>query len=413
METLSLIEHSLVPIVDTRSKGEMAILNEHAALLGKLEKRLPARTFSWGHRSIKFACFCGVISLGSLTLEILPKIYGKEKEVGASRQALVRMLIQARRLPRLKGGSAAIGLQKHTLLDVFILHFCDQLHAELMQGMIRLYAEKKENLNVLRGRLKTELQFKYNLAHRERLYCQHDELSSDNRHNQILKAVLKLMQKVTTGVAAHKKLTELLMRFADISDVGVEIQLFNNLQFDRSTSRYREILNQCRWFVQGLHPDVVAGQNSCLSVLFNMNRLFEAYVAKKMRQIAWKAGTQMREQAPQKYMASRSDREKQLFLMKPDMVFLEPGNVPIAIADAKWKLLDENDKKLGISQGDLYQMNAYATRYKVDRLALVYPCQRRLTKPVKLHLQGTTTTLSIIPIDVTVKGVLPLSFLDL
>ncbi len=322
------------------------------------------------------------------------------------------MLVQAKRLPRFRGGSAAIGLQKYTLLDIFILHFCDQLHAELMQGMIRLYVEKKENLNVLRGRLKTELQFKYNFAHRERLYCQYDELSNDNLHNRIIKSVLKSMQKVTFGVEARKRLTELLMRFADIGYIPVDIHLFENLQFDRSTSRYKAIFKQCRWFVQGLHPDVVAGQNTCLSVLFDMNRLFEAYVAKKMRHIAWTAGIQMWEQGPQKYLAQRVDNDGKLFLMKPDMVFLGPENHPIAIADAKWKLLDEKEKRLGISQVDLYQMNAYATRYKVDKLALIYPYQQRLTKTVKFRLQETTTTITIIPIDVTIKGEVPISFLD-
>jgi 5-methylcytosine-specific restriction enzyme subunit McrC len=412
METLSLIEHSLGPIVETRLKGEMALSNEDAALLGKLENRLPARTFSWGHRSVKFAHFCGVISLGNLTLEILPKIYGKEKEAGACRQALVRMLVEAKRLPRLKGGRAAIGLQKHTLLDLFILHFCDQLHGELMQGMIRFYVEKEENLNVLRGRLKTELQFKHNLAHRERLYCQYDELSCDNLHNRIIKSVLKLMKGVAAGVEARKGLTELLMRFAGIGDILVDLQLFEKLLFDRSTSRYKAIFTQCRWFVQGLHPDVVAGQNRCISVLFDMNRLFEAYVAKKMRPIARKTGMQMREQGPQRHMARRADTEEQLFLMKPDMVFMGPENIPVAIADAKWKLLDEKEKRLGISQADLYQMNAYATRYKVDKLALIYPYQQRLTKTVTFRLQETPITITIIPIDVTIKGEVPISFLD-
>jgi len=45
---------------------------------------------------------------------------------------------------------------EHSLLDVFILHFCDQLHNELMQGMIKRYVEKTQNLNVIRSRLKTE-----------------------------------------------------------------------------------------------------------------------------------------------------------------------------------------------------------------------------------------------------------------
>jgi len=40
------------------------------------------------------------------------------------------------------------------------------------------------------------------------------------------------------------------------------------------------------------------------------SRLFESHVAGKMRQIAWKAGLQMREDGATKYMACRVDNKK-------------------------------------------------------------------------------------------------------
>jgi 5-methylcytosine-specific restriction enzyme subunit McrC len=401
MEAITLIEHEVLPIVQQRTRGQKALTVEQAAALGKLEKQFPPKTFTWAHRSIKFAHYCGVISLGNLSLEIVPKIYGKETEPGACRKALIKMLIKARRLKAQRGGTANIALQKHALLDVFILHFCEQLHAELMQGMIRNYIERKENLNVLRGRLRVEEQFKHNLAHKERLFCQYEELSADNSHNQVIKYVLRLMLKVSTGVPARKRLTELLMRFDVISNVKADIQMIDNLAFNRSTCRYEPIFKQCRWFLQGLHPDVLVGHDSCLTLLFDMNKLFESYVANILRKLAWTEGLRLREQGPQKYMVLRDDRNEQLFLMKPDMVFLDTNNRFTAIADAKWKMLDDREKKLGISQADLYQMAGYAMRYGVDRLALIYPKQQWLQNPVDLQLQSTSSTLRVVPVDVT------------
>lgn len=369
-------------------------------VLERLEKLLPARTFSWGARSVKFAHYCGVISLGNLTLEILPKIYGKEQEPGACRKALVMMLQKARVIKPAKGGTAQIALQKHVLLEIFILHFCDLLHAELMQGMIRHYVTKEESLPVLRGRLRIEKQLKQNLAHRERLFCRYDELSADNTHNRIIKYVLHLLLRLSTGVIVRKQLTELLIQFDDISDVLVDVAVLDRLQFDRVTNRYEPIFTQCRWFLQGLHPDVTVGDAACLTLLFDMNRLFEAYVAASFRKLAWQNGFHMREQGPRKYMMLQNDRNEQLFLMKPDMVFLGSNKQPAAIADAKWKMLDEREKKLGVSQADLYQMVGYATRYRVDKLALIYPKQQWLREPIELQVQGTTASLVIIPIDI-------------
>ncbi len=64
-----------------------------------------------------------------------------------------------------------------------------------------------------------ERQFKYNLAHEQRLFCQYDEMSADNPHNQVIKRVLRLMMTAPAGLPARKKLSELLMRFDPILDV--------------------------------------------------------------------------------------------------------------------------------------------------------------------------------------------------
>lgn len=400
MESLTLIEHESLPIVLKRSRGQRALTLEHASALQKMEILLPPKTFTWGHNLIKFASYCEVITLGNLTLEVLPKIYGHETEPGACRKALIKMLVIARKLKAQKGGTANIALQKYSLLDVFILHFCDQLHAELMQGMIRNYIERKENIAVLRGRLLVEQQFKHNLVHKERLFCQYDELCADNPHNQVIKYVLRLLLKISTGIAARKRLSELLMRFDAIRDVEVDLLMIDGLTFNRSSCRYEPIFNQCRWFIQGLHPDVLAGHDSCITLLFDMNRLFESYVANLFRKLAWIKEMRLREQGPQKYMVWRNDLNKQLFLMKPDMVFLDSEANILAIADAKWKMLDDREKKLGISQSDLYQMSGYAARYRINRLALVYPKQKWLQHSCDLQLQGTTAKLRVIPIDI-------------
>ena len=315
------------------------------------------------------------------------------------------MLSKARRLKLHRAGTAAIALQKHSLLDVFILNFCDQLHAEMTQGMIRTYIERNENLNVLRGRLRIEQQFKQNLAHRERLFCQYDELSEDNVHNQILKYVLKILLKMAIGNRIRFQVTELLMRFDPISDIAADPTLVDSLRFDRSTTRYEPIFGQCKWFLKGMHPDVLADKEKepCVSLLFDMNRLFEAYVSAELRKEAWSKGLRVREQSPRAYFAERKDTGESVFMMKPD-ISINKNDQVVAIADAKWKLLNDAEKKLGISQADLYQMGSYATRYRVRQLSLFYPKQKKMTTRVQLALKGSGATLNIVPLDVTASS---------
>ena len=170
-EVLTVVEHEAIPVVHSRTSEQKELGQKHAALLEKLEKKLPAKAWYWGNKEIKFASHCGVISLGDLSIEILPKIYGVEAEDrGSSRNALIRMLSKARRLKLHEVGPAGISPQKRNLLDIFILHFCERLRIQLTRGMIRKYIKREKNLNVLRGKLRIDQQLRLNLIHQERLF---------------------------------------------------------------------------------------------------------------------------------------------------------------------------------------------------------------------------------------------------
>ena len=60
------------------------------------------------------------------------------------------------------------------------------------------------------------------------------------------------------------------------------------------------------------------------------------------------------------------------FQLRPDIA-IQSGDETVVILDAKWKRLDLGEPNSGVSSGHAYQMNAYASRYRCKRLALVYP----------------------------------------
>ena len=61
------------------------------------------------------------------------------------------------------------------------------------------------------------------------------------------------------------------------------------------------------------------------------------------------------------------------FALRPDLL-LEIGSRSV-IADTKYKIVytDDKDPKKGISQSDLYQMLAYAVRFKIEEIILFFP----------------------------------------
>jgi 5-methylcytosine-specific restriction enzyme subunit McrC len=386
-EILPVIEHSSLPIIAERTIAQYALGIHHARLLEKLAPNLPAGTFSWGHQSVRFAQFCGVIQLDDLTLEILPKIHGKEERPESCRTALVQMLYSARIMRTHKGAKAGINTQQLSLLDIFIQHFCHDLHTQILQGKLRNYIEQEGNLSVMRGRLVIPQHVRHNLVHKERLYCRFDEFSEDMLLNQILRFTLRLLLPWTRSGKTKKQLTELLMHFNGISDAPITLQSFKLLKNDRITQRFQPVLEQCRLFIAAVKPDVLAGSMPLFSLLFDMNRLFEAWVAEKLKPWAHQQGWHLRTQGPRKYLAIR-DGDSPQFQLRPDITLVDDNGVPQLIADTKWKLLNETDRKLGVSSSDMYQLYAYAGRYECPRLQLIYPTQAGLLQQYDFTLQG-------------------------
>tara|TARA_R110001583_G_scaffold152821_3_gene304659 strand:- start:172 stop:552 length:381 start_codon:yes stop_codon:yes gene_type:complete len=95
------------------------------------------------------------------------------------------------------------------------------------------------------------------------------------------------------------------------------------------------------------------------------------------------------------------DIDKPVFQMKPDIALLDQGHRVVVIADAKWKLLDPQDAKLGVSQADLYQIQGYANRYGVKNVLLIYPAHSGLRPVYEMTLQGLhQSTLRVVAVDV-------------
>ena len=204
------------------------------------------------------------------------------------------------------------------------------------------------------------------------------------------------------SVFTKKRVDELVVRFNAVSDVVISRQTTYPV-LDRTSTRYKNILDQCKLFIQEYNPDVVAGRGRAFAFLFNMNQLFESWIVAKLRPIAREQGIALRSQGPIKNFGSWQEfgGEKEVFQMKPDISLLEENDNVSSIADAKWKILDQDEYKMNISQSDLYQMQSYANRYNVSSLKLFYPKQNAFTKIKKMKILGShNSALEIIPIDI-------------
>ncbi len=247
-EILHCIEHEQLRIVDSRrpSKKEISLAQKKQIERLVTNENIPKNAVSISGDTMKWAQFCGVVQLDDLTIEILPKIYGIEVEdTKRCRNALFSMLQVAKKLKLHRSVWADIENFANSILDVFIIHFCEELKIELAKGIIRKYENREENLSVIKGRLLIEQQLKRNRFRQERMFCSYDELHEDTAANHILKFTLRLLYVSAHSARATRLVNELLTNFASVSDVTIT----QDTKFpflDRSERRYESLMSQCK-----------------------------------------------------------------------------------------------------------------------------------------------------------------------
>ena len=364
MRRLTVREREAVSI------GSGGDISEHEAEgIAKLAGHLPAGALVWGHRTLKFGPFCGVLQTEQLAIEALPKIDHGSDSSEDMRGLLVAMLARAGQLGSKRVGDAGLAQQHSHLLDVFIEDFCSQVKSALRGGAIARYSENTENLNAIRGRLELTEHLRANAFDHSHLLCRFDERSIDNPYNQALKGTLRILLGFALSPRTRAMVAAFLHRFAEVSDRKIAARDVDGLSFDRTIRHWTPVFARARWLLSGLFPDVRSGDAAGSALLFNMERLFETVLGLRIRHAcqAHSGGrVSVGLQGPVKNLATSG------FQLRPDIT-IQIGDQNAVILDAKWKRLNLGEPNLGVSSGDAYQMNAYASRYRCKRLALVYP----------------------------------------
>ena len=379
-------EHSQLAL-DDRLAERFCAVAERAA------KRLkPNAVLERTRSGVKAAQVVGVISVPGATLEILPKIDGPDETV---RKSLLQMLCVAQNLRPLAGDLASLGSQRSDLLELLITLFASRLLGAMRQGLPRRYVGHEEDLKLMRGRLHVVRQVTALAARPDVLACRFDELSEDTPLNRVLKAAVVRLSQVARSAANARLLAELAARLEFVGHSSAPLD--EPVRLDRTNTAYHDLHQLARLFLSGDWQSTASGKSLGFSLLFPMPELFEKFIGRCLRRALapWPVRLQS------KGHSALQDDDGPLFELRPDAVIDTPSG-PIVL-DTKWKKLASNgDRKLGVAQGDVYQMLAYAQAYDAKRLVLLYPWLEGVEKGAvrRWRVLGTERKLEVAAVDV-------------
>lgn len=330
-----------------------------------------------GRRVIQVTSFVGVIRApDGYQIEVLPKV-GKAIGGGAveARQLLIDMLCCLQGFRHVRTDSAKLSAARMPLLEIFISEFLRAVEHIVKRGLRGDYRQRQDNLFALRGKLLMSPHLRQNLFRADRFFTEHDEFSTDRPENRLLHAALRRVL-ILTGMQANQQLArELDFVFADVPPSSQTRIDFQQVRLDRGMGYYADALAWARLILNEESPLTGSGHHSAPSLLFPMEAVFEAYVAKHLlRQLT--PSLILKTQARSHHLVRH--REQNWFRLKPDLLIRDSVR-DLMVLDTKWKLLNgmkaNGTDKYGLSQSDFYQLQAYGLSYLdgVGDVVLIYP----------------------------------------
>ncbi|MFC5648610.1 McrC family protein [Paenibacillus solisilvae] len=320
---------------------------------------------------LRFINFVGIICLDEWTIEILPKI---SVSINDDRKALISMLHHARYINVPFYEQVSNGWGYDHLLDALLAAYVHRLQEELQRGVFKNYMEQVENRSVLRGKILVTEHLRKNAYAPTRVMCQFDEHSVDNRLNRILKYALRVAQR-RIAYRMHLQIERCIGLLDEVEDVVIAKEVLNELEWNRQNERFQDVALFAKLIIEKASIHHVGDNHISFSFLFEMNKLFEAYVGEALTEVL--GAGRVRSQDTEKKLLLNKNTNRMNIQLKPDFVTSDG-----IILDTKWKSAVWNGR-YAYQQSDLYQMYAYVTAYKeVIRCVLVYPYQEEVVAPV-------------------------------
>lgn len=324
-------------------------------------------------KEIKSNKYAGVIRFEGQVINLLPKIfYDSNRDYHANdiyhmQNHILWWLSYCRKI-KFPNYQTSMGNLKSDFFEILIYLFSKYTRQLLSNTIYQQFEEVNKELQFIKGRLNTTAYITENLStgRWHQLNCTYDAFVVDNKFNRIIKHVTNLLFNATMSSDNKKQLREILFILDEVSDVRVTAEEVASIKFNPMFGEFETVRDYCHLFLSNSISFNFKNELKLFAFLLPMEYVFEdfifGFIEKEIEEVNAKA------QVGSTYLDVAEN-----FALRPDLML--KMSLKTVIADTKYKIVysDDKDPKKGISQSDLYQMLAYAVRFKIDEIILFYP----------------------------------------
>ena len=325
---------------------------------------------------ITFKNYVGIIELPSgFQIEILPKISLRDDDNNIqTKMIFLKMLNCLKDFDGKLSSSASLNTDRMNLYEIFIRMYIQETWKLVKRGLKSDYLENEDDLKFYKGKLNVGKQITRNAAHKELFSVKFDEYQVNRPENRLVKATLIKLLRVSRNSSNTKELRQLLYSFELVEESTNYEKDFSAVSLTRGMKEYSLLIQWSRVFLLNKSFTTFAGKSAGKALLFPMEKVFESFIAKQVRDVFNRHSNGSVKISVQDHVYHLFDAPK-MFELRPDLVLRNPSNInhPIVVMDTKWKKLNRKASNYGISQTDMYQMYAYAKKYNCQEIWLIYP----------------------------------------
>lgn len=310
------------------------------------------------HKGIRFGSYVGVIQVGGLTIEILPKADKNDNaDKNLWQNVLLNMLKVCKQIQVESISETQLKKRYHSILDVYFELYLNEVERLVKKGLIKKYRKYQSNQNALKGKLLFAQNIQQNIVHKESFYCEHPVYDKNHLLHQILYKGL-LVLKTFVNNSLKDKLNRLLFEFQDFENINIQKKHFDKIIIDRKNHDYQKAIDIAKIIILNYSPSLNQGNENLLTLLFDMNALWEEYIFRIL---------QKHKTGEMEVFFQNSDKFWENKRIRPDIVL--KTNDETFVIDTKWKIVEAYNP----SDDDLKQMFVYNLHWKAEKTLLLYP----------------------------------------
>jgi 5-methylcytosine-specific restriction enzyme subunit McrC len=340
------------------------------ALLESLERfhsSSKVRYFNLIHNGVEFCEYVGVLQVGSIQIEVLPKLDKNNDDVNTWRDRLIGMLTEVGMFRVSAPSTGMLTIKSNSILELYFDIFITEVEYLVRTGLVKQYRRQTLNHTALKGSLDFPGHLARNIVHKERFYTKTSVYDHDHIWHAIIRQTIDLVKVLSQNTDIHNRIGALNLNFPEITSVRVSEQTFNKLIYTRKTESYRAAIEIARLLLLGFHPDLTAGKNHVLALMFDMNMLWESFIYHSLRKQFLKHSDPYTIRAQTSTPFWRANNYWNT--LRPDILIESKEDERRFVLDTKWK----DVSSAGPSSSDLQQLFAYSQFFQSSKNALLYP----------------------------------------